>query len=145
MTLVFRGCNDEQNANTKKQHTHVCCRCTLHVCFVMLHHQRSLLKWHVCNCAVRNAKSVPEYDADLSEVKWLYPHEVRMQSSCLWEEQTGVLIFWNGNRTKHRAPSPTPTVVCRSETVGLCNANKLRCGRGLAFVDRKLLRVLHRL
>ncbi|CAM9184574.1 unnamed protein product [Hapterophycus canaliculatus] len=24
----------------------------------------------------RNAKSVPEYDADVSEVKWLYPHEI---------------------------------------------------------------------
>lgn len=24
----------------------------------------------------RNTKSVPEYDADVPEVKWLYPHEV---------------------------------------------------------------------
>lgn len=28
-------------------------------------------------CIFRNSKSVPEYDADVPEVKWLYPHEVR--------------------------------------------------------------------
>lgn len=43
--------------------------------------QRShLFQSHGATASGRNAKSVPEYDADVSEVKWLYPHEVREEN-----------------------------------------------------------------
>lgn len=44
-------------------------RCVLH-----LLHGHITKRSHVN--VFRNSKSVPEYDADVPEVKWLYPHEV---------------------------------------------------------------------